>query len=164
MKFKIMALQIAILLNTQYVICGDTIEREVKRLDPYNIYLLGEKYLKESKLQLAKKYFEFAADKNSPDALNAIGDGYYTGDIYKRDIKKSLSYYQKAGKIGFLKAQFSAGCVYLKYAKSKFDIQTAIYWFDLALKNKKYNLDLALLKKYILLCKKYAIKKLTKFQ
>lgn len=136
---------------------------EINNLDPYNAYLLGEKYLKENKLLLARKCFEIAAEKNSPDAINAIGDGYYAGDIYKKDIKKALFYYQKAGEMGFLKAQFNVGCIYLKYAKSKSDIKTAIHWFNLALKNKQYDLDLKLLKKYILLCKKYAIEKLNTF-
>ena len=78
-----------------------------------------------------------AANKNLPEALNSIGDGYYSGDIRKKNLELALYYYEKAAKLGFGAAQFNAGVVLLNNHKSKKDLKKAIFYLDLASKNER---------------------------
>ncbi|MBQ8651658.1 MAG: sel1 repeat family protein [Alphaproteobacteria bacterium] len=107
----------------------------------YAAYMLGQVYLrglfgKQDNL-LARRYFEVAASKNMPDAINAIADGYYSGDIYQKDIGQALKYYEKAAKLGFGPSQFQAGIVLLNNYKTKSDLQRAIHYLRQASKNRK---------------------------
>ena len=124
--------------------------------DPYCCYLLGTIYLTEKDLIRANKYLTKAAQMGSLEAINSIGDGYYSGDIRKRNHKEALKYYVKAAKKGNGAAQFNAGSVYFKYSKSIRTLKKAIYWFDKASKND----DIKDLRKYILICKKTAEERL----
>ena len=130
------------------------LKRNIK--DPYCCYLLGTIYLMEKDLKNADKYLTQAAKNGSLDAINSIGDGYYSGDIRKKNHKEALKCYGKAAKQGHGAAQFNAGSVYFKYSKSISTLKKAIYWLDKASKND----DIKELRKYILKCKKIAQKKL----
>ena len=127
--------------------------------DPYCCYLLGTIYLVEKNTQLADYYITKAANANSPEAINSIGDGYYSGDIRMKNHKKALECYVKSAGMGYGPAQFNAGAVYSRYAKSKKDLRKAIYWFNKASKNN----DIKELKKYVLICKNNAIERFKEF-
>ena len=122
----------------------------------YCCYLLGTIYLTEKDFKNANIYLTKAAEMNSSDAINSIGDGYYSGDIREKNHKEALKCYVKAAKMGNGAAQFNAGAVYFKYSKSIKTLKKAIYWLDKASKND----DIKDLRKYILICKKTANEKL----
>ena len=124
--------------------------------NPYCCYLLGTIYLTEKDLRNANKYLTRAAKMGSLEAINSIGDGYYSGDIREKDHKKALECYVEAAKKGNGAAQFNAGSVYFKYTKSLKTLQKAIHWFDKASKND----EVKELRQYILICKKKAEDKL----
>lgn len=124
--------------------------------DPYCCYLLGTIYLTEKDFRKANKYLTKAAQMGSLEAINSIGDGYYSGDIRQKNHKEALKYYVDAAKKGNGAAQFNAGSVYFKYSKSIKTLKKAIYWFDKASKND----DIKDLRKYILICKKTAEERL----
>ena len=128
--------------------------------DPYCCYLLGTIYLTEKDLRNANKYLTKAAKMGSLEAINSIGDGYYSGDIRKKNHREALKYYVDAAKNGNGAAQFNAGSVYFKYSKSERTLRKAIYWFDKASKND----DIKDLRKYILICKERAESKLKEIQ
>lgn len=103
-------------------------------------YILGRLYLGElSKsffdLEKADRFLQMAANQNHKAALNAIGDGYYSGDIRKKDLQKALEYYEKSAKLGFGPAQFNAGIVLLRNWKTAKDLRKSIFWLDKASKN-----------------------------
>ena len=126
----------------------------------YCCYLLGTIYLNEKDLRNANKYLTKAAKIGSLEAINSIGDGYYSGDIRKKNHREALKCYVDAAKKGNGAAQFNAGSVYLKYSKSERTLRKAIYWFDKASKND----DIKDLRKYILICKEKAESKLKELQ
>lgn len=103
----------------------------------YAAYLLGTLHVfgifLEKNIELAEKYITFAAERNLPDAINSIGDGYITGDIRPIDEYKALEHYVKAANLGFGPAQFNAGIMFLR----KLDFKNAIRYFELASKNTK---------------------------
>jgi len=108
--------------------------------NPISGYILGNLYLwgifLPKNLQKADWYITKAANMNLPEAINSIGDGYYTGDIRPRNIKRALNCYKKAAKMGFGVAQFNAGIVLLNIAKTKTELQLAIFYLDNAAKNR----------------------------
>ena len=120
--------------------------------NPYCCYLLGTIYLTEKDFKNANKYLTQAAENGSLEAINSIGDGYYSG----KDHKEALKCYVDAAKKGNGTAQFNAGSVYFKYSKSIRTLEKAIYWFDKASKND----DIKDLREYIIICKKTAENKL----
>ncbi|MBR1944085.1 MAG: sel1 repeat family protein [Alphaproteobacteria bacterium] len=122
----------------------------------YCCYLLGTIYLSEKDFKNADIYLTKASKMGSPEAINSIGDGYYSGDIRKKNHKEALRCYVKAAKMGNGAAQFNAGAVYFKYSKSSKTLRKAIYWLDKASKND----DIKDLREYILICKKEAELKL----
>lgn len=124
--------------------------------NPYCCYLLGTIYLTEKNLKKANKYITKAAEMGSLEAINSIGDGYYSGDIREKNHKEALKCYVEAAKRGNGTAQFNAGAVYYKYSKSINTLNKAIYWFDKASKND----DIKGLREYIIICKKTAEDKL----
>ncbi len=103
-------------------------------------YALGSLYLNgiglKQDIKKADLYITIAANLNLPEAINSIGDGYYSGDIRHKNIKMALEYYEKAAKMGFGPAQFNAGVVLMNSAKSKKDLEKAIFYLDKASKNR----------------------------
>ena len=146
------------LLPNKPEVAKSFLKRKIK--DPYCCYLLGTIYLTEKDFKSADKYLTQAAEAGSLDAINSIGDGYYSGDIRKKNHKEALKCYVDAAKKGNGAAQFNAGSVYLKYSKSIRTLKKAIFWFDKASKND----DIKELRKYILICKKVAKERLDELQ
>ena len=121
-------------------------------------YILGNLYLfgifVQQNIQKADWYITKAANMNLPEAINSIGDGYYSGDIRKKDIKMALKFYKKAANMGFGVAQFNAGVVLLNTAKTKIELKNAIWYLDRASKNQKDLGDITnAAKRYKNLCK-----------
>lgn len=124
-----------------------------------NLYLCGIFFPKD--IQKADWFITKAANMNLPEAINSIGDGYYSGDIRPQNIKMALKYYEKAANMGFGVAQFNAGIVLLNTAKSKKELLFARFYLDKASKNRdnlKEVVDVA--KRY----KRDTDKKLKKYQ
>lgn len=124
--------------------------------EPYCCFMYGTLLLYDKNMKKADIYITKAANMGLPEALNSIGDGYYSGDIRPKDHKKALEYYRMSAKKGYGVAQFNAGVVFLKYAKSSKGIRKAIYWLNMALKNPA----MKEFKPYILISKQNAIEKL----
>lgn len=107
--------------------------------NPVSSYILGTLYLTgtilKKDLQKADWYITKAANMNLPEAINSIGDAYYSGDIRPRNIEKALENYQRAADLGFGPAQFNAGVVLIKTAKNQKDLKRAIFYLDKASKN-----------------------------
>ena len=108
--------------------------------NPVSAYILGNLYLwgifLPKNLQKADWYITKAANMNLPEAINSIGDGYYSGDIRPQNIKMALKCYEKAAKMGFGIAQFNAGIVLLNTAQTKKELRLAIFYLDNASKNR----------------------------
>jgi TPR repeat protein len=103
------------------------------------LYLLGILHLNgtfgERNVKKADWYITKAANMGLPEAINSIGDGYYSGDIREKNAEVALEFYEKAASLGFGPAQFNAGVVLLKTAKCKQDLKKAIFFLDKAEKN-----------------------------
>ena len=119
--------------------------------NPISSYILGTLYLTgtilKKDLQKADWYITKAANMNLPEALNSIGDGYYSGDIRPQNVDMALNYYERAAKMGFGPAQFNAGVVLLKNYRSKQDLRLSIFYLDKASKNRNDLNDIALVAK-----------------
>lgn len=102
-----------------------------------NLYLSGTFFKKD--LRNADLFITMAANKKLPEAINSVGDGYYSGDIRQKNVEMALMYYKSAARLGFGPAQFNAGIVLLRTAKTKNDLVSAIFYLDKACKNS--NLD-----------------------
>ena len=126
--------------------------------DPYCCYLFGSILLTEKNIKLADIYITRAANYNLPEALNSLGDGYYSGDIRPKNIKMALHYYIKAAKLNYWPGQFNTGAVYLRHFKTKRDLRKALYWFNTAEK------QVPELKPYIAICKERAKDELKNFK
>lgn len=124
--------------------------------EPYCCFMYGTLFLYEKNMKKADIYITKAANMGLPEALNSIGDGYYSGDIRPKDHKKALEYYRLSAKKGYGVAQFNAGVVFLKYAKTKRGVRKAIYWLNKAINNP----HMKEFKPYILISKRNAIEKL----
>ncbi|MDR1475765.1 MAG: sel1 repeat family protein [Holosporales bacterium] len=129
------------------------------------IYILGTLYLGggiiQKDLWKARYYLTLAANLGSLEALSSLGDGFYSGDIFEKNINCALFFYAKAATLGFGPAQFNAGIILLKTAKSKKDLRNAVFYLDKASKNHD---DLGDITKYALKYKKDAEKKLKSFK
>jgi TPR repeat protein len=86
-----------------------------------------------------------AANAGLPEAMNSLGDAYYSGDIREKNIDKALTWYEKAAKLGYGPAQFNAGIVLLRRTSNKRDLRQAIYYFDKAYHNKSNFKELAIM-------------------
>lgn len=132
----------------------------LKNIDnPYCCFMYGTILLQEKNFKQADIYITKAANVGLPEALNSIGDGYYSGDIRPKNHTKALEYYRRAAKSGYGPAQFNAGVVFLRYAKTKRGVRKAIYWLNKAISNP----GMADLKPYILVSKSNAVDKLKSF-
>lgn len=127
---------------------------------PYCCFMYGTILLQERKFEQADVYITKAANIGLPEALNSVGDGYYSGDIRPKNHAKALEYYRWAAKKGYGPAQFNAGIVFLKYAKTAKGIRKAIYWLNKAIDNP----EMKELKPYILISRTNAIDKLKNFK
>ncbi len=127
---------------------------------PYCCFMYGTILLQEKNFTQADVYITKAANAELPEALNSIGDGYYSGDIRPKDHVKALEYYRWAAKKGYGPAQFNAGVVFLKYAKTVKGVRKAIYWLNKAINNP----EMANLKPYVLISKANAVDKLKSFK
>ena len=109
--------------------------------NPVSAYVLGNLYLTgtflQKNLQKADWYITKAANMNLPEAVNSIGDGYYSGDIRPKNINMALKCYRKSADMGFGVAQFNAGVVLLSTAKSKKELELAIAYLDKASRNRE---------------------------
>ena len=128
--------------------------------EPYCCFMYGTILLNEKNFRQADIYITKAANMNLPEAFNSIGDGYYSGDIRAKNHEKALIYYLRAAKMGYGPAQFNAGVVFFKYAKTKKGILKSIYWLKQAINNP----EMSELKPYILVAKSNAIDKLKTFK
>lgn len=99
-----------------------------------NLYLWGIFFQKD--MQKADWFITKAANMKLPEAINSIGDGYYSGDIRPQNIKMALKYYKKAANMGFGVSQFNAGIVLLNTAKSIKALYLARFYLDKASKNR----------------------------
>ncbi|MDR1289065.1 MAG: sel1 repeat family protein [Holosporales bacterium] len=131
----------------------------------YAAYLLGTLYLNDNILRKdlwkARYYLTLAANLGSPEAMNSLGDGFYSGDIFEKNTNCALFYYIKAARLGFGPAQFNAGIVLLKMAKSKTDLRRAVFYLDKASKNRD---DLGDITKHAMRFLRNAKKKLNSFR
>lgn len=121
--------------------------------NPDAAYVLGNLYLfgigVEQNLRKADICITMAANRGLPEALNSIGDGYYSGDIRPLNHDMALRYYRKAADMGFGAAQFNAGVVLMRNARSAEELKLAIFYLDKASKNRKDLGDVAIAaKKY----------------
>ena len=108
--------------------------------NPDCAYILGKLYLGETSeyfydLQKANYFLTLAANQNHPAAINAIGDGYYSGDIRKKNLTKALEFYEKSAKLGFGPGQLRAGIVLVRNGKTAEELERSIFWLDKASKN-----------------------------
>ncbi|MDR3030815.1 MAG: sel1 repeat family protein, partial [Holosporales bacterium] len=108
--------------------------------NPEASYILGTLYLGGYKgfpqsLKKADYFLTISANQNNPAAISSIGDGYYCGDIRKKNLKKALEYYEKAARLGFGPAQFNAGIILLNTGTAESELRMAIFWLDKASKN-----------------------------
>ncbi|MDR1233549.1 MAG: sel1 repeat family protein [Holosporales bacterium] len=106
----------------------------------YAAYILGMLHLGGGALgkdiDKARYFIWKAANLGSPEAINSLGDGYYSGDIFRKDIPKALKCYEKAAKLGYGPAQFNAGIVLLKnMPRTKNNLRKAVFYLDKASKN-----------------------------
>ncbi|MDR0640807.1 MAG: sel1 repeat family protein [Holosporales bacterium] len=106
----------------------------------YAAYVLGTLYLTgeglKKDLGKAEYFIRMAANFGSPEAINSLGDGCYSGDICEKNTLKALEYYEKGAKLGYGPAQFNAGIVLLKYMpKTKNNLRKAVFYLDKASKN-----------------------------
>lgn len=127
---------------------------------PYCCFMYGTILLQEKNFKQADIYITKAANTKLPEALNSIGDGYYSGDIRPKNHVKALEYYRWAAKMGYGPAQINAGVVFLKHAKTAKGVRKAIHWFSKAINNP----EMEDLKPYILIFKTNAIDKLNSFK
>lgn len=99
-------------------------------------YILGMMYLGtfdfEKNLKFAGYFLKRSASMKNKKALNAVADGYYTGDTEVKNLKKAIEYYEISAKLGYGVAQFNAGIVYLKHFKN---YKKAVYWLEKACDN-----------------------------
>jgi TPR repeat protein len=102
----------------------------------------------EQDLQKAQEYIKFSANAGIPNAMNVLGDCYYSGTFGERNVKIALTFYKKAAAIGFGPAQFNAGIVMYKTSEDTDNLTKAIRYLDAASKNKN---DLGELTKVALL-------------
>ena len=86
------------------------------QLDLAYMYLYGTDEI-EQNLELAIKYYEMAAAQNDPIALNNLGSLYFSGIGTKRNIGKSLVYFQKAADLGNDNAQINLAFINLAGGK-----------------------------------------------
>ena len=109
--------------------------------NPDAAYILGNLYLfgigVEKNLRKADIYITMAANRGLPEALNSIGDGYYSGDIRPLNHDMALKHYRRAADMGFGAAQFNAGVVLMRNARSAEELKLAIFYLDKASKNRK---------------------------
>ncbi|MDR1034746.1 MAG: sel1 repeat family protein [Holosporales bacterium] len=131
----------------------------------YAAYLLGTLYLEDNILQKdlwkARYYLTLAANLGSPEAMNSLGDGFYSGDIFERNTNCALYYYLRAARCGFGPAQFNAGIVLLQTAKNRRDLRRAVFYLDKASKNRD---DLGDITKHAIKFLKDAQEKLNHFK
>lgn len=69
-------------------------------------YNLGRFKQSQGKHDEAKKLFEDSAAWGKEDSLTALGEMYYQGDGVEKDIKKALSYCERALNLGYARAQY----------------------------------------------------------
>jgi TPR repeat protein len=134
---------------------------EKSNTDPYAAYILGMLYLEGVILRRdcrkAKHYLLLAAKLGSVEALNAIGDCFYSGDVFPKSTNCALYYYEKAAKSGYGPAQFNAGIVLLNSRKSKTYLLKAVNYLDKASRNSN---DLGDVAKHAVKYKKDAQRKI----
>lgn len=93
-------------------------------------YILGMVYLEASKYDLATEFLEKAASKNHKQAINALGDFYYSDE---NDIETAVKHYERGAKMSYGPSQFNLGIIYLKHYKQH---KKAKYWLNKAYENK----------------------------
>lgn len=69
------------------------------------------------------------AEKDQPDALNAVGYCYLKGLGVERDPAKAYHFFQKAAWLGNRKGMFNLGYAYEQGLGVKVDPQLALFWF-----------------------------------
>ena len=77
------------------------------------------------------EYFELAAKMNDPEAICMVGYFYEKGLGITKDLDKASAYYQKSGKMGYMKAYNNLGTVYAQ----KKDMKNAQFYWELAAKS-----------------------------
>lgn len=92
----------------------------------------GQAAILKGEFSTAFKEFKEDAEKGIPHAQAAVGVMLHLGQGVKRDLKKALSWYLKAGKNGYEAGLANVGIMYYKGAGVKNDDVQAYAWLDVA--------------------------------
>lgn len=84
--------------------------RETK--NPAYMMELGGMYYEEKDFDLARKYYEQAAEYNSEDAFLCLGYIWYYGRTGEKDFGKAFYYYDKARQAGSVQAAYKVADMY----------------------------------------------------
>ena len=80
----------------------------------------------------ALHYYQLAAAKNDPWALNNIGFLYAHGKGVEQSDDLAMEWYQKAASLGHFDAQYNIGARYARGQGVQFDLVTAHFWMSRA--------------------------------
>ena len=102
----------------------------------YNGYGVKQNY------KQAIKWWEKAAKQGNADAQNNLGTIYYNGYGVKQNYKKAIKWYELSAERGDVNAQIILAVMYYKgYGMFFKNYIKAIYWMNLARKNKELPKD-----------------------
>jgi TPR repeat protein len=85
--------------------------------------------------QTAQRYYQQAAEQQSPQALDALGTLYLKGEGVIQNFKESLRLFQQAAAQGYPQAQHNLGIAYADGKGTFRDPVKAHMWFNLASAN-----------------------------
>lgn len=80
--------------------------------DENGLYNCGLYYADNQEYTKAIKFFEIAAENNNADALNILGDLYYTGEIVSQNYTKAALLYERAVNLNSSDSYYNLGCCY----------------------------------------------------
>ncbi|WP_140985529.1 SEL1-like repeat protein [Asticcacaulis tiandongensis] len=106
-------------------------------------YDLGEGGLPHNP-ETALVYYKEAAIKGQPDALNAIGASFYSGEGLDKDPFAARKWFEQAALRGQPDAMFNLGVMLMNGEGGNVDNAMAYVWFNLAKQSGHENADAAL--------------------
>ena len=80
--------------------------------DPRYMLTLGSMYYEQKQFELARKYYELAAEYDDTSALNCLGYIWYYGRTGKPDYEKAFHYYDRARRRGDMNAAYKVADMY----------------------------------------------------
>jgi len=94
----------------------------------------GKILLKEGKPELAYKYFSYASRSNNPIGMFMKGVCLNGGIGTNQNKKEAFLLFEKAAKMGYVKAQYNTGLAFEQGNGVEASITMAQYWYEQAIK------------------------------